>query len=165
MANLPRFGRTWQRFSSLPRPGTASRPEVQPTTTEPEVFPSASTTTNVFQTSPIREKSPQLPSPVRKLPSPPSSPKYRGGVAATSPRKPLSPTPTYNRYNGERRTSATTSPKTFKPTYTSPPRSPPKQKYSTTTTAAPLSPLTLPRSEVRHEPEHMVRSRSPPEVS
>ncbi|CAK9319185.1 unnamed protein product [Citrullus colocynthis] len=141
MSNLPRFGRTWNRFSSLPRPGSASRPEIQPlmAATEPEVFPSAPTTTNIYKTSPIRERSSRVPSPVRKLPSPPSSPKY-GGATTISPRKPLSPTPTYNRYDGERRTSATTSPKTFKPTHISPPLSPPKPKHSNVATTAPLSP-------------------------
>ncbi|XP_038904572.1 pollen-specific leucine-rich repeat extensin-like protein 1 [Benincasa hispida] len=164
MSNLPRFGRTWNRFSSLPRPVSAPRPEIQPLTTATE--PEVPTTANVLQTSPIKERSPRIPSPVAKFPSPPSSPKY--GVATTiSPRKPLSPTPAYNRYDGERRTSATTSPKAFKPTPVSPPLSPPKPKHSTLAaiaTAAPLSPLALPRSEVRREPEHTVRPRSPPEV-
>lgn len=166
MSNLPRFGRQWNRFSSLPRPGTATRPEPQPFTaaTEPEVFPSAVPTTNTFQTSPIKQRTPRLSSPVKKFPSPPSSPKY-SGAGTVSPRKPLSPPPVHNRYDGERRTSATTSPKTFKPTHISPPPSPSKPRHSTVPTAvAPLSPLALPRSQVRREPEHSLRPRSPPEV-
>ncbi|KAG7028528.1 hypothetical protein SDJN02_09709 [Cucurbita argyrosperma subsp. argyrosperma] len=167
MANLPRFGRTWNRFSSLPRPGTAPRLDVPPpaATSEPEVYPSAPRTANVLQTSPIKERSPRITSPVRKYPSPPTSPKYRAAAPSTSPRKPLSPPPTYNRYDGERRSSALASPKTFKTTYTSPPRSPAKHKYSTSTVQAPLSPLALPSLEKRHEPEPMVRPRSPPEGS
>lgn len=166
MANLPRFGRTWNRFSSLPRPGTAPRLDVPPpaAASEPEVYPPPPRTANVLQTSPIKERSPRIPSPVRKYPSPPTSPKYRAAAPSTSPRKPLSPPPTYNRYDGERRTSALASPKTFKTTYTSPPRSPAKHKYSTSTLQAPLSPLALPSLEKRHEPEPMVRPRSPPEV-
>ncbi|KAL0547722.1 hypothetical protein IC582_012147 [Cucumis melo] len=168
MSNLPRFGRTWNRFSSLPRPSTAARQETQPAftaATEPEVFPSAVPTTNTLQTSPVKQRTSRLSSPVKKFPSPPSSPKYSGATGTISPRKPLSPPSTYNRYDGERRTSATTSPKTFKPTYISPPPSPPKPKHSTAATVvAPLSPLALPRSEVRREPERSIRPRSPPEI-
>ncbi|XP_022147442.1 proline-rich receptor-like protein kinase PERK2 [Momordica charantia] len=169
MANLPRFGRTWQRFSSLPRPATASQPEqLQPAPAPApmngrEISPNSPVTAQVLQTSPIRERSSRLPSPTKKFASPPSSPKYRPAAAA-SPPKPLSPTPSYNRYDGERRSSATTSPKAIKPSYTSPPLSPAKHKYPTAATAAPLSPLTLPRSEAKHEPGPTIRSRSPPEV-
>lgn len=173
MANLPRFGRTWQRFSSMPRPGTASRPEFQPTTTDPEISPAApATATNIYQTSPVRERSSRFSSPVKKysspvkkFSSPPSSPKYRAATTATSPIKSPSPIQRYDRYDGERRsTSVTTSPKTFKPSHRSPPLSPAKPKYSVPAAVPSLSPLTLPRSEPRYEPEP-IRSRSPPQVT
>ncbi|XP_023521993.1 uncharacterized protein LOC111785865 [Cucurbita pepo subsp. pepo] len=68
MANLPRFGRTWNRFSSLPRPGTAPRLDVPPpaAASEPEVYPPPPRTANVLQTSPIKERSPRIPSPVQQ---------------------------------------------------------------------------------------------------
>ena len=69
MANLPGFGRSWPRLSSLPRPGSASRSEVRASTalTELEAFSSAPTATGILRTSPP--------------PPPPSSPKYSGKAA------------------------------------------------------------------------------------
>ncbi|CAK9319183.1 unnamed protein product [Citrullus colocynthis] len=143
MANLPRFGRTWQRLSAIARPApAAAQPASVP---EPEILPLAPTTQTLqpFEpnlpaaaappSSPVREPTPRISSPAKKAASPTTSPEYEATVVsvASLPLKPAQ------------------SPPVSPPSKSSDPRhsiSPNSYKKPHKPTTPPLSPLAMPKS-------------------